>query len=63
VGDDLPPGWYWRYPWPIRTEARVLVAGSRRDIGFKSRSKKDKKTGALTWTSAHRKETREPKER
>lgn len=62
ISDDLPPGWYWRYPWPIEETTRVSERVRTVSIGFKESLEKDAKSGALTWSSAHRKETRVPKE-
>jgi len=60
--EDLEPGWYWRYPRPIEETTRVSLQVRTVSIGFREAVEKDKKTGALTWTSAHRKETRKAEE-
>lgn len=59
--EDLAPGWYLRYPWPIEQTARVSMRVRTVNIGFRESTERDG-TGALTWTSAHRKDTRDPKE-
>jgi regulator of protease activity HflC (stomatin/prohibitin superfamily) len=56
--EDLPPGWYWRLPWPIEDTLRVSKQVRTVSIGFKESLEKNATTGALTWSSAHRKETR-----
>jgi P-type Cu+ transporter len=58
--DDLAPGWYWRYPWPIEDTLRVSQQVRTVNIGFQQST--DKADGALTWSSTHRKETRIPEE-
>jgi Cu+-exporting ATPase len=58
--DDLAPGWYWRYPWPIEDTLRVSQQVRTVSVGFQQSN--DKADGALTWSSSHRKETRIPKE-
>ena len=55
---DLPPGWDWRYPYPIEDTLRVSKQIRTVSIGFKEAVEKNTQTGALTWSSAHRKETR-----
>src|SRR5262249_17995372 len=60
--EDLLPGWYWRVPWPIEDTLRVSQQVRTVSIGFRESLEKDKKTGALTWTSAHRKDLRKPEE-
>ncbi|MSQ96251.1 MAG: cation-translocating P-type ATPase family protein [Gemmataceae bacterium] len=56
--EDLPPGWYWRYPYPVEDTLRVSKQIRTVSIGFKESVVKNAQTGALTWSSAHRKETR-----
>ena len=60
--EDLPPGWYWRYPPPIEDTVRVSQQIRTVSIGFRESVEKNKQTGALTWSSVHRKETRIPDE-
>lgn len=60
--DDLDAGWYLRCPWPIEETTRVSLAVRTVSIGFRERGDKAKQPGALTWTSAHRRETRIPEE-
>jgi len=55
--EDLQPGWYWRYPWPIDDAVRVSQRARTLNIGFREAAEATK-TGAMTWASAHRKETR-----
>jgi Cu+-exporting ATPase len=58
---DLDPGWHWRLPWPMEDTLRVSQRIRAVHIGF--REKVDfVSDGALTWSSAHRKETRIPNE-
>jgi P-type Cu+ transporter len=59
---DLDPGWYWRYPWPVEDTARVSLQIRTVSIGFKELPERAKQTGALTWSSAHRRETRIPEQ-
>jgi Cu+-exporting ATPase len=54
IGDDLGPGWYWRYPWPVEETTRVSQQVRTVSIGFKEST--DKSAGALTWSSIHRAE-------
>ncbi len=58
VGADLTPGWYLRWPWPIESTTRVSQRIRTLSIGFKEQPERASTTGALTWSSAHRKETR-----
>jgi Cu+-exporting ATPase len=60
--EDLAPGWYWRYPWPIEETSRVSLQIRTVSIGFKEAPERAKQNGALTWSSAHRRETRIPEE-
>ncbi len=59
---DLDPGWYWRYPWPVEETSRISLQIRTVSIGFKEGSERTKQAGALTWSSAHRRETRIPEE-
>jgi Cu+-exporting ATPase len=54
---DLDPGWYWRCPWPIEDTLRVSQRIRTINIGFREKAGAAA-DGALTWSSAHRKETR-----
>jgi len=54
IDGDLRPGWYWRYPWPIEETTRVSQQVRTVNIGF--RESTAVQSGALTWSSAHRKE-------
>jgi Cu+-exporting ATPase len=60
--DELRPGWYLRFPPPIDETMRVSMRVRTVSVGFRESAEKDKKAAALTWTSAHRKESREPLE-
>ncbi len=55
---DLEPGWYLRYPWPVEETVRVSQQIRTVSIGFRESLQTNKQTGAMTWSSAHRKETR-----
>jgi HflK protein len=55
---DLEPGWYWRYPWPVEDTLRVSQRVRTVSIGFREPTDAIKETGAMTWSSAHRKEAR-----
>jgi Cu+-exporting ATPase len=56
--EDLKPGWYWRYPWPVEDTLRVSQQIRTLSIGFRESTSPTGSQGALTWSSAHRKETR-----
>src|SRR5439155_7736878 len=63
--EDLKPGWYWRYPWPVEDTLRVSQQIRTLSIGFRESTSPPSPLGrgvggegALTWSSAHRKETR-----
>jgi len=60
--EDLGPGWHWRYPWPVEDTLRVSQQVRTVSIGFRESPEKAKQLGALTWSSAHRRETRNPEE-
>jgi Cu+-exporting ATPase len=60
--EELAPGWHWRYPWPVDDVTRVSQQVRTVDIGFRTVAGKDRATGALTWSSAHRRENRVPDE-
>ncbi|MBI2807467.1 MAG: cation-translocating P-type ATPase family protein [Planctomycetes bacterium] len=55
---DLTPGWYLRWPWPIEDTVRVSQNVRTVTLGFRESARRDVQTGALTWSSAHRKENR-----
>lgn len=54
LDDDLPPGWYWRWPWPVEDTLRVSLSTRTVSIGFQDSAER----GSLTWSSAHRAQTR-----
>jgi Cu+-exporting ATPase len=60
--EDLAPGWYWRWPWPVEQTARVSQQVRTVAVGFREAPEQGKAQAALTWSSAHRKETRIPDE-
>jgi P-type Cu+ transporter len=60
--EELGPGWYWRWPWPVEETARLSQQVRVVTVGFRETPEKGKATAALTWSSAHRKETRIPDE-
>ncbi len=62
VSEDLPPGWYWRFPWPIDDVTRVSQQVRTVEIGFRAAPGSARPAGALTWSSAHRRENRVPDE-
>jgi Cu+-exporting ATPase len=63
VAEDLEPGWHWRYPWPVDEVTRVSQQVRSVEIGFRTAaSSKEQPVGALTWSSAHRRENRMPEE-
>jgi Cu+-exporting ATPase len=62
IHEDLAPGWHWRYPWPIDDVTRVSQQVRVVEIGFRTAPGKERPTGALTWSSAHRRENRVPDE-
>ncbi len=62
VEGDLAPGWYWRYPVPIEETTRVSGRMRSVSIGFTESTEKSGAGGALTWSSAHRREARVSKE-
>ena len=64
IAEELPPGWHWRYPWPVDEVTRVSQQVRSVEIGFRAApvSLTEQKAGALTWSSAHRRESRMPDE-
>jgi Cu+-exporting ATPase len=60
--EDLGSGWHMRYPWPVEDTLRVSQQIRTVSIGFKEAREKAKQAGPLTWSSAHRRETRIPDE-
>jgi len=55
---DLEPGWHLRYPAPIEETTRVSQRLRSVSVGFRESQQMNKQTGAMTWSSAHRKEAR-----
>jgi P-type Cu+ transporter len=55
---DLEPGWHLRYPAPIEETLRVSQRLRSVSVGFRESLQTNKQTGAMTWSSAHRKDTR-----
>jgi Cu+-exporting ATPase len=62
VTEELPPGWYWRYPWPVDDVTRVSQRARSVEVGFREAPGNAGSVGALTWASAHRRENRIPDE-
>jgi regulator of protease activity HflC (stomatin/prohibitin superfamily) len=62
ASEDLAPGWHWRYPWPVDDVTRVSQQIRSVEVGFRVAPGKEKSPGALTWSSAHRRENRVPDE-
>ncbi|HZZ77861.1 MAG TPA: cation-translocating P-type ATPase family protein [Gemmataceae bacterium] len=60
--EDLEPGWYWRYPWPVEDTLRVSQRIRTINIGFQEDAAAAPVGGPLTWGSAHGAETRVPEE-
>ncbi len=52
--EDVGPGWYLRWPWPIEDVVRVSQRTRTVDIGFRNTTDPQKGAGALTWNSKHR---------
>jgi Cu+-exporting ATPase len=50
--EDLGPGWYLRWPWPIEDVVRVSQRIRTVEIGYRESPGQSK--SALTWTSQHR---------
>jgi len=59
---NLEPGWYWRWPWPIEDVVRVSLNIQTVEVGYRESSDLTRSMSALTWSSAHRREGRLPKE-
>lgn len=55
--ETLEPGWYWRYPWPIDSAARVADRIRTVEIGFRE-TPENLANASWTWNSAHRRENR-----
>jgi Cu+-exporting ATPase len=54
LDDDLTPGLYWRWPWPVEDVARVRPDEVRDvEIGFRSGPKASGQPQALAWSSPH----------
>ncbi len=62
ISEDLDPGWHWRFPWPVNNVTRVSQQVRSVEIGFRVVPGKERPAGALTWSSAHRRENRIPDE-
>ena len=52
--DNLEPGLYWRYPWPIEETTRITRRVRTVELGFRTVPGKAKGPANLSWTSAHR---------
>jgi Cu+-exporting ATPase len=55
---DLDPGWYWLWPWPIEDVVRESQNIRTVEIGYDS----SRPLTALTWSSTHLKDARLPDE-
>lgn len=54
LDEDLRPGLYWCWPWPIEEAVKVQPARVRTvEIGFRPQLGLDTTKGSLTWSSAH----------
>ncbi|HLJ93251.1 MAG TPA: cation-translocating P-type ATPase family protein [Gemmataceae bacterium] len=52
--DDLTPGLYWRWPWPVEDVLRVQPDRIHTvEIGFRSDPIRRAAAGSLTWASPH----------
>jgi Cu+-exporting ATPase len=51
--EDLEPGLYWRWPWPIDNTARVSQRIHTVEIGFRTPAGRADTEGTLSWTSSH----------
>jgi P-type Cu+ transporter len=61
ASEDLDPGWHWRFPWPVDDVTRVSQQIRTVEVGYRVTGGKQT-PGALTWSSAHRREERVPAE-
>jgi Cu+-exporting ATPase len=50
--EDLEPGLYWRWPWPIDNAARVPQRIHTVEVGFRTLTGRAD-AGPLSWTSSH----------
>jgi Cu+-exporting ATPase len=54
LADDLGPGLYWRWPWPVEAVTRVQPALVRTvEVGFRTAPGVDATQAILTWSSGH----------
>jgi HflK protein len=52
--DDLGPGLYWRWPWPVETVTRVQPALIRTvEVGFRAAPGSEAAPAIMTWSSGH----------
>jgi Cu+-exporting ATPase len=62
ISEELKPGLYWRFPWPVHDVTRVSQQIRTVEVGFRASPDQQRPAGALTWSSAHRRENRVPDE-
>ncbi|MFO0965793.1 MAG: heavy metal translocating P-type ATPase [Gemmataceae bacterium] len=60
--EDLPPGWHFRWPWPIDDVARVTQRVQTVEIGFRNSAAPGEVEGDFTWKSGHGGENRRTEE-
>jgi Cu+-exporting ATPase len=60
--EDVGPGLYWRWPWPIEDTLRVSQRLQAVEIGFRTLTGKRSDAGPQTWSSAHAAESRRSEE-
>jgi Cu+-exporting ATPase len=54
LDNDLTPGLYWRWPWPVEMVTRVRPEEVRGvEIGFRSGPRAAEMPGGLAWSSPH----------
>jgi HflK protein len=54
LAEDLGPGLYWRWPWPVESVTRVQPAQVRTvEVGFRTAPGIDATQAILTWSSGH----------
>jgi Cu+-exporting ATPase len=54
LDDDLGPGLYWRWPWPVEEVTRVRPEEVRGvEIGFRTDPRASGRPAALSWSSPH----------
>jgi Cu+-exporting ATPase len=51
--EDLEPGLYWRWPWPIDNTLRVQQRLRIVEVGFRMVPGRTDTAGPLSWTSSH----------